>query len=248
VGDPVKTCVFSGPTLWRDPIPPQVSRYGPVALGSVYRAVEAGYRRIGIVDGVFGNFPAVWHKEILFAISSGVEVSGAASMGALRAAELSGFGMIGVGRIYRMFRAGAWTDDDEVATVHAPEELDYEPLSEAMADIRFTLRALRVKGLIDSPAEQELVRRMKAIHFSARTREELRRQSIDAFGRARGAEAMQAFDVHFVDGKRRDALALVARLADPSTSLPSPRSGDFASTRHWRTQFVLELDDIPPLR
>ena len=84
-------------------MPDGISRYGPVALGSVYRAVEAGYRRIGIVDGLFGNFPAVWHKEILFAIASGVEVSGAASMGALRAAELSRFGMIGSGRIYRMF-------------------------------------------------------------------------------------------------------------------------------------------------
>ena len=44
---------------------------------------EAGYRRIGIIDGHFGNVPSVWHKEILFALSKGVEVSGAASMGAL---------------------------------------------------------------------------------------------------------------------------------------------------------------------
>ena len=244
----IKTCVFIGPTLWRDLIPQYISRYGPVALGSVYRAVEAGYRRIGIVDGVFGNFPAVWHKEILFAISAGAEVLGAASMGALRAAELSRFGMIGVGRIYRMFRIGAWTDDDEVSVVHAPEELDYEPLSEAMSDIRFTLRALRVKSLIGIGAEQELVRRMKAVHFSARTREELRRQSVDAFGPARGAEAMKAFEVHFVDGKRRDAQSLVARLADPTCSLALSGPNDFPSTRHWRTQFVRELDDVPPLR
>jgi hypothetical protein len=117
-----------------------------------------------------------------------------------------------------------------------------------MADIRFTLRAMRAKGLIGSAAEQELVRRIKAIHFSARTRDELRWQGIDAFGRSRGAEVSATFEIQFVDGKRRDALALVARLADPSTRLPTPLPSDFPSTRHWRTQFVRELDDIPPLR
>jgi hypothetical protein len=244
----VKACLFSGPTLWREEIPPGIACYGPVALGSVYRAVEAGYRRIGIIDGVFGNLPAVWHKEILLALSSGVEVSGAASMGALRAAELSCCGMIGVGSIYRMFKLGAWTDDDEVAVVHAPDELDYEPLSEAMSDIRFTLRALRLKGLASATAEQELVRRMKAIHFSARTRDELRRQCDDAFGRVRGCELAESFERHFVDGKRRDARRLLARLIDPSPTLPPPSPGMFQSTRHWQTQFVLQVADVPPLQ
>ena len=94
-------------------------------MGSVFRAVEAGYRRIGILDGHFGNVPSVWHKEILFAMSEGVEVAGAASMGALRAAELHRFGMIGVGRIYRFFRSGLFTDDDELAVIHAPETLRF---------------------------------------------------------------------------------------------------------------------------
>ena len=41
-----------------------------------------------IIDGVFQSEPAVRHKEILWALSLGVPVVGAASMGALRAAEL----------------------------------------------------------------------------------------------------------------------------------------------------------------
>lgn len=244
----MKTCLFAGPTLWQKPTPRATSRYGPVALGSVFRAVEAGYRRIGIVDGYFGNLPAVWHKEILFAMSSGVEVLGAASMGALRAAELSQLGMVGLGRIYRMFRCGAWTDDDEVAVLHAPEELGYEPLSEAMADIRFTLRRMRTNGAIDVAAEKELVRRMKSVHFSGRTRDELRRQSLQAFGTAGGTKAMEAFDLHYVDAKGRDAQTLVARLADPPSDRPLQASANFLSTRHWRTQFVAQVADIPPLR
>lgn len=243
----VKTCVFAGPTTCDEPMPPRLSSYGPVALGSVYRAVEAGYRRIGIVDGVFGNLPAVWHKEIMFAIAAGVEVSGAASMGALRAAELSAQGMIGVGRIYRMFRRGAWTDDDEVCVVHAPAELRYAPMSEAMADIRFTLRALRWKRSIDVAAERELVRRMKAVHFSERTRAEFFRQCVQMFGTVRAAGVMEAFEASFVHAKLLDARALIARLSDPATMRSPARLHGFQRTRHWRAQFERELDDIPAL-
>jgi hypothetical protein len=46
---------------------------------------------------IFDSTPAVLHKEILWAMDRGVGVSGAASMGALRAAELHWYGMVGVG-------------------------------------------------------------------------------------------------------------------------------------------------------
>jgi len=39
-------------------------------------------------------------------MSRGVHVFGASSMGALRAAELAAFGMVGFGRIYDLFRTG----------------------------------------------------------------------------------------------------------------------------------------------
>ena len=51
---------------------------------------------IGVIDGYFDGVPSVWHKEILWALSQGIRVFGGASMGALRAAELDGFGMTGV--------------------------------------------------------------------------------------------------------------------------------------------------------
>ncbi|MEJ0097006.1 MAG: TfuA-like protein [Bauldia sp.] len=52
------------------------------------KAVLAGASVIGLVDGVFENVASVWHKEILYALSEGVQVFGAASMGALRAADV----------------------------------------------------------------------------------------------------------------------------------------------------------------
>ncbi len=243
----MKACLFVGPTLYREQINPGIQRFGPAAMGSVFRAVEAGYRRIGIIDGYFGNVPSVWHKEILFAITAGVEVIGAASMGALRAAELSAFGMIGIGRIYRLFRSGAWTDDDEVAIIHATESLAFCPVSESMANIRFTLRRLRRLGAMESALETVLVHRMKARHFSQRTRDEIKHQAKQLAGDANAHRLMQRFAQKYVDVKKMDALALVAYLTQHCAVMRRPPTWRFPATGQWQKQFEHDIADIPPL-
>jgi hypothetical protein len=60
----------------------------PVRQGDVYLATLERPSAIGIIDGYFEGVPSVWHKEILWAMSHGISVLGASSMGALRAAEL----------------------------------------------------------------------------------------------------------------------------------------------------------------
>ena len=217
-------------------------------MGSVFRAVEAGYRRVGIVDGYFGNTPSVWHKEILYAISQGVEVVGAASMGALRAAELCQFGMVGIGRIFRLFRMGLWTDDDEVAVLHATAELDYCPLSDTMANIRFTLRRLRRMGCIMPEVEADLLRRLKDKHFSRRTREELGFEAATLIGRQDAQSLMDDFGRESVDVKVDDAHALLAYLSRPLIADQRQGPWAFLATGHWRGQFEKALKDVPPLR
>ena len=102
----------------------------PVAVGDVLAlARRRGVARIAIIDGYFERMAAVWHKEILLALERGIAVWGAASMGALRAAELAPFGMIGVGAIYRAFARGALVADDEVAVAHLPAEYGYRATS-----------------------------------------------------------------------------------------------------------------------
>ena len=126
--------VFLGPTL-----PPveaasllEAVYLPPVRQGDVLRLVRSARpKAIGIVDGYFRAVPAIWHKEVLFALSQGVHVFGAASMGALRAAELDGFGMVGVGRVYEAYRSGTFEpyiaetfeDVDDVAIVMPPRLL-----------------------------------------------------------------------------------------------------------------------------
>src|SRR5882724_12825471 len=133
--------IFAGPSL-----PPSVAAgfagiewRPPVRQGDVYLAALSSPAIIGIIDGYFEIVPTVWHKEILWAMAEGIHVFGAASIGALRAAELDSFGMRGIGRIYEAFRDGVLQDDDEVAVLHGPEELGYPSLTEAMVNIRATL-------------------------------------------------------------------------------------------------------------
>ncbi|PWC37507.1 TfuA-like protein [Azospirillum sp. TSO35-2] len=133
--------VFLGPTLPREDAARELDAtfLPPVAQGDVLRLCAQKPAAIGIIDGFFESVPSVWHKEILYAIHAGIPVFGASSMGALRAAELYPFGMIGVGAIFEAYRDGRLEDDDEVAVIHGPAELGYTALSEAMVNIRRTL-------------------------------------------------------------------------------------------------------------
>jgi hypothetical protein len=136
------TLVFVGPTLAASEVArllPDATVAPPVSVGDVLRLARrprSGLRRIAIIDGYFERMAAVWHKEILVALERGLAVWGAASMGALRAAELAPFGMIGVGSIYRAFASGRLVADDEVAVAHLPAEYGFRSTSDALVNLR----------------------------------------------------------------------------------------------------------------
>jgi hypothetical protein len=134
------TIVFVGPTLTAGEVSarlPGATVLPPVAAGEILALVRRrGVTRIAIIDGFFERMAAVWHKEILLALERGIAVWGAASMGALRAAELAPFGMRGVGAIYRGFADGSLVADDEVAVAHLPAAYGYRATSEALVNLR----------------------------------------------------------------------------------------------------------------
>ena len=101
-------------------------------------------------------------------MSEGVPVFGAASMGALRAAELHEFGMRGIGRIFESFRDGVLEDDDEVAVVHGPAEIGFPPASEAMVNIRATLALAEAKSVIGAESRRALEGFAKGLFFADR--------------------------------------------------------------------------------
>jgi len=167
----VSVYVFTGPTLRPDEACAELDAIylPPVSQGDVSRVVLRRPRAIGIIDGYFECVPAVWHKEILWAMTQGIHVYGSASMGALRAAELSAFGMVGVGKIFAAYRDGRLEDDDEVAVAHGPGETGYRSLSVAMVNIRFTLAAAMKAKVISRRTAATLERIGKGMFYPERS-------------------------------------------------------------------------------
>lgn len=205
--------VFCGPSLpLADRVQaPDLVYLPPAAQGSVLAAVMRHEpSAILLLDGIFQSEPAVRHKEILWVIDRGIAVIGASSMGALRAAELWPY-MRGVGLVYRWYRRCLLAPDDAVAVLHGPEELGYAPLTEALIDLRRTIRRARRDGLIDGGMEARLAKAAAQLGFRDRTLEAI------VAGLAPQAGLRSALKRSWVGQKRADALqALNILLKDDS--------------------------------
>jgi hypothetical protein len=166
------TVIFLGPTLQHNEALAILDAIylPPAAQGDMITAYERFLPSvIGLIDGYFECRPSVWHKEILYLMCKGVHIFGSSSMGALRAAELNAFGMVGIGEVFYSYNAGIIEDDDEVAIVHGPESLGYPMLSEAMVNIRRTLQDARSEGIISSACYNRLLDTAKHLHYKTRT-------------------------------------------------------------------------------
>lgn len=131
-------------------------------------AADPDAKMVGFVDGVFlQDYPPTPIEVYHLARKEGVLLAGAASLGALRAVELEKFGMVGIGKIFQLYRTGRVDADDELAVTFAPEG-DYQLQSEAMIDIRYNLFLARKNGAISRKAKIALVRVAKEIYFPHR--------------------------------------------------------------------------------
>lgn len=218
----MKTVVFCGPTVGAEAVQaalPGALCRPPAAQGDVAAARSERPDVIALIDGVFLDVPSVWHREILAAIDDGIVVVGAASMGALRAAECRTFGMMGFGKIFEAYASGIYApyedqfeDDDEVAVTHGPPETGYAAVSDAMVDLRETLARAHAAGAIDRDLRDRLVGRLKHVFFADRSFALLPRLLEKEAGA--GAHALaSAISRHRASQKCEDALALLAALA-----------------------------------
>ncbi len=207
----------------------------PVAQGDVFEAARISPVAMGIIDGYFHGVPAVWHKEILWAMDQGIHVFGAASMGALRAAELHSFGMRGIGRIFEDFRDGVLSDDDEVAVLHGPREAGFVTVTEPMVNVRATMARAVEGGVVSDGEAARVLELAKGQYYEERTWETI----LTAAGSG-------AFDIPVsglrdwlatgrVDQKRSDALELVGAMRAFVASDPDRAAVDytFEFTEMW---------------
>lgn len=228
--------VFSGPTVpaarVREALPDAVT-HPPVRHGDLMRLGAGPDDTVLIIDGLWHQSAPVRHKEILALLADGVAVVGAASMGALRAAELAPYGMVGIGRIFEDFRSGALDADDEVAVLHTD---DGRPLSEALVNLRAALTRAAADGQLETTEATRLANLARSLPYT--------RRSWAALGRLAAGEGLKtAFNradawrrVHPCDAKREDAeraLALVAAGLPPAPGTAGGWAGE-----PWQTSFV----------
>jgi len=193
-----KPIIFLGPSLSHEKAKKIFDAdYRPPARKGDFLRLTADFdltkMLVGFVDGVFlQDYPPTPIEVYHLIRKNGVLLVGAASLGALRAVELEKFGMVGIGKIFQLYKTGKLNADDEVAVTFTPAG-DYHLQSEAMVDIRYNLYLAHKNKVISENTKHVLVRLAKDIYFpnrkytyileEAKNRCPKLESEIDSFGR-----------------------------------------------------------------
>ncbi|MFC9816533.1 TfuA-like protein [Streptomyces virginiae] len=244
--------VFVGPTLPRSE--PQLAAsdvrvWPPARHGDLFHPAIRSGDTVVLIDGVYHQAPALRHKEILAAMGQGIRVIGAASIGALRAAELAPYGMLGVGHIYTAYVRRDIDGDDEVAVGQAPDGA-FGSLTWPLVNLRHVLDLAVSTGVLDDDRAGRLLSALRAVYYPQRTWAAVR-----AVCRSRGESTFADWladrreqDRHFGDLKRADALAAVTLAlagtnATTSGAAAPPPEWETAYFRRWSNAAVRERID-----
>ena len=217
---------------------------GPVEAGDIWNhlATLNNITDILIIDGYFYSKLAVLHSEILEAIASGVRVHGCASLGALRAVELTGRGMIGHGKIYDFYRSHPQTGDDEVAVLHSPAD-PYQTYTVPLINIRILYN--NVSDIHYKRALSKVLHQLEIISFSKRSWQQISKFCIDQFQvDEEGSELFNRIKADYIDYKLNDAVETLHLLIDSSSPSNQMKSDiNYCNNNKLKNQFIqLQLD------
>ncbi|MEV6133632.1 TfuA-like protein [Streptomyces violaceusniger] len=248
--------VYVGPTLRREePLlnGPRVRVLPPVRhgdlLGDSGDAI-ADEDTVLLIDGAHHQAPVLRHKEILALMSRGVRVIGAAGIGALRAAEMDQFGMMGVGKIYTAYARGEIEGDDEVA-VGQRSDGDHRAVSWPLVNLRYALQlAEREGGILGPGAAAGLLEAFRTVYYPRRTTAAVlsvcRRHAARRFGS--WLRRRHSRTPHFADLKRLDALEALRTATSrlqPRPAPPEPAASPqcWDAIPLWSTHFAVQEID-----
>ena len=174
----------------------------PVRRGDLPERHDAA---VIVIDGEFGQSLSVSPNEILRLLDNGTRVVGAASMGALRAAELHRYGMEGRGWIFDQYHSGRLDGDDEVAVMYSPYDL--QPLTVPLVNVRRWLERHVAAGELDPGMARRLLARARRVFYADRTEERLCEELRQALGELALERLLQASGGAIPDAKAEDARA-----------------------------------------
>lgn len=212
---PRKVLIYVGPSLDADQvlerIPEAIIRPPAKQSDLISDILELEPTHILLIDGEFSQNLSVWQKEIIYALQiPGVKaIYGASSMGALRAADLADYGMVGCGRIFRWYDEGVITDEAEVSLLYY-QRPDGSYISDTvpLVNVRAALEKAVELEAVEPENAEAIFKYAASIHWTERTLALLKCVS--------GLESWLAL----VDQKKADALELVCTFENLQ-----PRSG-----------------------
>jgi hypothetical protein len=164
--------IFIGPSgRGLEPLldPARLVVHPPVRHGDLLRLELDRGDVVGIVDGLFYSVPAIRHGEILATMDRGATVVGGGSMGALRAADLSAVGMVGVGIVHEWLERGVIDADHEVALLHGDESTGYARQTVALVTLRYCLAGLVDVAVLDGRDAARIVEMVGSTWFGDRS-------------------------------------------------------------------------------
>ncbi len=210
-----KVVVFLGPSMKVEEaraIYPDAEYRPPIRRGDL-EVLEDG-TIVGMIDGVFDQDLSISPREIRNALARGMSILGSSSMGALRAAEVRG--VVGVGKVFEMYRDGRIDRDDEVALLFDPDS--HRPITEPLVNIRYATEGLARAGTIDQGIAQRILDAALALHYRDRSYPAILRQA----GLGERSDTPRLIELlRSLDLKRQDAHLLLERMP----SFVAERSG-----------------------
>lgn len=205
--------VFLGPSLESETarsLLPNADFRPPVSRGDLEKAAAENPDIICLIDGVFFEQCSVGHREILSALNKGISVVGASSMGALRASETASFGMVGIGKVFDLYKNGIVESDDEVAVICDP--VSNTAVSEALVNIRATLEKAVSDSVLTPQERADLFQIAAEMYYPDRTYDFLIEKAKETGVFA--GQTLNAFEKwisagHAADIKKEDAIAVL---------------------------------------
>lgn len=168
-----KPVIFLGPSLSREKARKilDADYRLPAKKGDILQLILKEVNIVGLVDGYFlQDYPPTPIEVYNLVRKRNVKVFGSSSLGALRAVELGKYGMMGIGKIFRLFRDGILESDDEVAVTFT-DYTNYK--SEALIDIRYNLFLAQKYKIIDNTTGRSILKVSKQTYFPYRTYEDI---------------------------------------------------------------------------
>ena len=220
MNEAVKIKVYAGLSVSKEEVVsilPQAEVARPVKRGDTLFDIRHGINVIAIIDGRFQDVLAVSSTELMDCMRCGIRVYGSSSMGALRAAELSPYGMIGVGDIYEYIRNTPYFRDDLLGQRLSGDMTD---AGCPYVNFMFGLKWLQETGEIDVETQTLLDQAYRDLHFGERDRFGLR-DNLRSLHPESSDELMAVANRVFTEHnqKKSDAIKLLQQIKEDLTEV-----------------------------